>query len=94
MAWDLEQHPFVRNVLLQAAMIKLLGYSQETQDIDPMLSCCWANIVDGGPAIKQHWVNDLCFLGLYFCAELYIITYLTLKLLKYFCINHDFFKLK
>ena len=24
---------------------------------DPMLGWCWANVVDGGPASNQHWVN-------------------------------------
>ena len=25
-----------------------------------MLFPCWANVVDVGPALKQHWVNASC----------------------------------
>ena len=37
--------------------------SQQTHRIDPMLVQCWASVVDGGPTLKQHWVNFLCLLG-------------------------------
>ena len=39
-----------------------LPLSQQTQDIHPMLVRCWASVVDGGPALNQHWVNVSCFL--------------------------------
>ena len=29
------------------------------------LTQCWANVEDGGPTLKQHWVNVSCFLGLH-----------------------------
>ena len=28
-----------------------------------MLFRCWANVADGGPTLKQHWVNVSCSLG-------------------------------
>ena len=24
---------------------------------------CWASVGDGGPTLKQHWVNDPCLIG-------------------------------
>ena len=37
--------------------------SQQTRDVDPMLAHCWPAVVDGGPAVNQHWVNISCLLG-------------------------------
>ena len=37
--------------------------SQQTRDVDPMLFLCWADVGDGGPTLKQHWVNVSCLLG-------------------------------
>ena len=37
--------------------------SQHTRDIHPMLCLCWASVEDGGPMLKQHWVNAPCLLG-------------------------------
>ena len=28
-----------------------------------MLCQCWATVGDGGPTLKQHWVNASCLLG-------------------------------
>ena len=28
-----------------------------------MLIQCWANVVDGGPALKQHWVKCIVYSG-------------------------------
>ena len=28
-----------------------------------MLDWCWADVVDGGPALTQHWLNISCLLG-------------------------------
>ena len=28
-----------------------------------MLFQCWASVEDGGPILKQHWVNASCLLG-------------------------------
>ena len=39
--------------------------TQQARDIDPMLFYCLADVEDGGPALKQHWVNVLCLLGTY-----------------------------
>ena len=36
---------------------------QQTRHIDPMLDQCWADVVDGGPTLVQHWVDVSCFLG-------------------------------
>ena len=30
-----------------------------------MLFYCWADVEDGGPTLKQHWVNVSCLLGMY-----------------------------
>ena len=29
-----------------------------------MLFLCWASVEDGGPTLKQHWVNASCLLGM------------------------------
>ena len=31
-----------------------------TRDIEPMLGQCWADVVDGGPTLTQHWLNVSC----------------------------------
>ena len=36
------------------------GISQQTWGIRPMLFQCRASVEDGGPTLKQHWVNVLC----------------------------------
>ena len=28
-----------------------------------MLCYCWTDVQDGGPTLKQHWINVSCFLG-------------------------------
>ena len=33
--------------------------TQPTRDIETKLFYCWASVTDGGPTIKQHWVNVL-----------------------------------
>ena len=37
--------------------------AQQTRGIHPMLFQCWTNVEDGGPTLKQHWVNSPCFQG-------------------------------
>ena len=37
--------------------------SHQTRGIHPMLIQCWASVEDGGPTLKQHWVNAPCLLG-------------------------------
>ena len=37
--------------------------SQQTQDVKLMLFQCRANVADGGPTLKQHWLNVSCLLG-------------------------------
>ena len=29
-----------------------------------MLFQCWVSVEDGGPTLKQNWVNALCLLGI------------------------------
>ena len=41
---------------------------QQTPGIHTMLFDCWPTVFDAGPTLKQHWVNDLCLLGI--CLEL------------------------
>ena len=37
--------------------------AQQTRYIEPILSQCWADVVDGGPTLRQHcWFNVLCML--------------------------------
>ena len=31
--------------------------TQQTRGIYPMLLQCWATVEDGGPTLKQHWMN-------------------------------------
>ena len=40
-----------------------LDQPQQTRHIDPMLEQCWADVVDGGPTLVQHWVDVLCLSG-------------------------------
>ena len=28
---------------------------RQTRNIDPVLAKCWASVVDGAPALRQHW---------------------------------------
>ena len=37
--------------------------TQQTQGIHQMLFQCWAIVKDGGPTLKQYWVNSWCLLG-------------------------------
>ena len=37
--------------------------SQKKRRIEPMLDQCWAGVVDGGPALVQHWVGVSRLLG-------------------------------
>ena len=38
-----------------ASVEKKKWNSQQTGHIDTMLVQCWADVVDGGPALVQHW---------------------------------------
>ena len=42
---------------------------QQTQDIEPMLVQYWADGVDGGLTLNQHWFNVSCFLGIFCRAK-------------------------
>ena len=33
------------------------------QDVAPILACCWASVVDSGPAASQNWGARLAFAG-------------------------------
>ena len=37
--------------------------TQQTRNIHPLLFQCWASVEDGGPTLKQHWVNAPSLLG-------------------------------
>ena len=37
--------------------------TQQTRHIHPMFDQCWANVVDGGPALVKHCVDVSCLLG-------------------------------
>ena len=45
------------------ASLQLRIVTQLTRGIDPMSFYCWADVGDGGSALKQHWVNASCLLG-------------------------------
>ena len=61
---------------------------QQTRGVGPMLSWCWASVVDDGPTPAQHWANALCLLGqcicvcwdmtliLHSCSESFLETYI------------------
>ena len=38
----------------------------------PVLNQCWADVVDGWPTLKQHWINVSCLLGLC-CKPRYVL---------------------
>ena len=40
-----------------------IEHTQETQDIETMLGQCWADVVDIGPTLTQHWFNVSCLLS-------------------------------
>ena len=58
--------------------------SQQEQYFGPMLSQCWASVVDGGPTLVQHRANVLCLLG-------YGLSYIGRQLQYTF--RHNLFKL-
>ena len=37
--------------------------AKQTRAVDPMLYKCWADVEDGGPTIKQRWLNVSRLLG-------------------------------
>ena len=42
---------------LTITLLWLMGLSQKTRDVLPMLVQCCASVADGGPALNQHWGN-------------------------------------
>ena len=42
---------------------ELYRHTKKTRDIEPMLSQCWADVVESGPTLNQHWFNVSCLLG-------------------------------
>ena len=36
-----------------------LSVAQQTRGVEPVLVWCWASVADDGPALDQHWVNDM-----------------------------------
>ena len=48
----------------------LISQTQQTRDSEPMLVQCWADVVDGGPTLSQHWFTGSCLLGKGFTFEL------------------------
>ena len=57
----------------------MLTPTQQTRGFHPMLFQCWASVVDGGPTLKQHWVNASCLLGR---AQIYKFTFSVICQLK------------
>ena len=44
--------------------IELIITTQQTRGIHQMLFQCWASVEDGGPTLKQHWMNVSCLPGM------------------------------
>ena len=42
--------------------------AQQTRSVVPMMSWCWASVVDDGPTPAHHWANASCLLGLIQCC--------------------------
>ena len=42
-----------------------LAVSQQTWGIHHMPFYCWSTVFDAGPTLNRHWVNALCFLGIW-----------------------------
>ena len=40
-------------------------HAQQTRVINPMLFICWVSVEDGGPTLKQHWVDASCLVRVY-----------------------------
>ena len=58
--WDAE----INNGHLDiVTMIHLEYNAQQTRGIHSMLFQCWAHVEDGGPTLKQHWVNASCLIS-------------------------------
>ena len=72
--------------------------TRETRDVDPMMSCCWPSVADGGSALPQHWVNNLFSenenrdrhqpRNVSTRRKPNIKAAIIFTTLKYFCINH------
>ena len=43
---------------------KKVQKTEQTRDIEPLLFQCWVSVVDGGPTIKQQWLNISCYKGI------------------------------
>ena len=39
------------------------AFPSKTQDIDPILFLCWADVEYSGPTSKKHWGNVSCLLN-------------------------------
>ena len=37
--------------------INIYTHIQQIRGVDTTLANCWANVVDGGPTLNQHWVS-------------------------------------
>ena len=42
---------------------RIRSVSQQTRHVDPMFFYCWADVADGEPTLKQHWINVSCLMG-------------------------------
>ena len=50
-----------RGTISREQVGRLIGSPhKKTLCVDPMLVQCWADVVDGGPTLNQHWVNASC----------------------------------
>ena len=47
----------------------IVVHSQQTRDMAPMLFWCSADVEDGVPTSKQHWINISCLLGIDYIIE-------------------------
>ena len=64
--------------------------SQQTRDIRPLLLQCWANVVDGGPTLNQHWLDDTFYRPT--CKSRMINLQFSLGVNSFLCIEESYYK--
>ena len=61
--------PNIKAPLFQCIVFARVVYTLYTANT--MLFQCWATVEDGGPTLKQHWVNSSYFLVIYRCCTVH-----------------------
>ena len=74
---------FISTILTPVLLNPYRDVSQQTRGAQPVLVYRWANVEDGGPTLKQHWLNASCLLGLRIQSN-FDLNEMTLKMMKYY----------